>query len=53
MGFYLDICNNSLKFEYYDSLSENEDDRCIHIERKSKRPSYFRIDEIFNDFINN
>ena len=33
MGFYLDICNKSMKYKYLDSLSEDEFDRCIHIEK--------------------
>ena len=51
MGFYLDIYNNSVKYEYLDSLSENENDRCIHIEETTKNPNYFKIDEEFNDYI--
>ena len=53
MGFYLDICNKSINYEYLDSLSENEFDRCIHIEKTLKKPSYFKIDEFFNDYITN
>ena len=36
MGFDLDICNNSMKYKYLDSLSEDEDVLCIHIEKKVK-----------------
>ena len=51
MGFYFDICNKSIKYKYLDSLSEDEYDRCIHIEKKIKNPNYFKIDEIFKDYI--
>ena len=33
MGFYLDICNNSMKYKYLDSLSEDECVECIHIKK--------------------
>ena len=49
MSFYLDICNNSMKYRYLDSLSEDEYGRCIHIEKTIKNPSYFKIDERFDD----
>ena len=51
MGFYLDICNNSMNNKYLDSFSEGEDVKCIHTEKKIKNPNYFKIDEFFNDFI--
>ena len=51
MGFYLDICNNSMKNKYHDSLSEHGYVKCIHIEKKIKNPNYFNIDELFRDFI--
>ena len=51
MGFYLDICNNSMKYKYFDSLSEDEYVKSIHIEKKIKNPNYFKIHEIFIDFI--
>ena len=44
MGFFLDICNNWMKYEYLDYLSENESDRCIHIEKTIKNSSYFKLD---------
>ena len=34
MGFYLDICNNSMKNKYLDSLLEDEYIKCFHIEKK-------------------
>ena len=36
MGFYLDICKKSTDYKYLDFLSEDEIDRCIHIEKKIK-----------------
>ena len=36
MGFYLDICNKSMKNKYLNSLTNDEYDRCIHIEKKLK-----------------
>ena len=53
MSFYLDICNISMKYEYLDSLLENEYDRCVDIEKRIKNPSCFKIDEIFNDYVTN
>ena len=50
MGFYLDICNNSRKYKYLDSLSEDKFVNCIHIDKK---PNYFKADEKFNDYITN
>ena len=40
-----------MKYKYLDSLSEDEYDRCIKIEKKVKNPNYFKIDEIFIDYI--
>ena len=51
MGFYLEICNNPEKYEYFDSLSEDEYFNCIHIEKKIRNPIYFKIDEIFQNYI--
>ena len=34
MSFHLDICENSVKYKYFDSLSEVENVKCIHIEKK-------------------
>ena len=36
MSFHLDICDNSVKYKYFDSLSEDEYDNCIYIEKKVK-----------------
>ena len=36
MGFYIDICNNSKKYKYIDSLPEDENVKCFHIEKKLK-----------------
>ena len=33
MSFYLDICDNSMKYKHLDSLSEDEYIKCIHIEK--------------------
>ena len=51
MGFYLEICNNSMEYKYLDSLSEDEYVICIHIEKKIINPDYIKRDELFNDFI--
>ena len=42
-----------MKYEYLDSRSENEYDRCIPVEKTIKSPSYFKIDEKFIDHITN
>ena len=47
IGFYLDICNNSMKYKYLDYLSEDEFVKCNHIEEKIKNPNYFKMDERF------
>ena len=36
MGFYLDICINSMEYKCFDSLSEDEYVKSIHIEKKLK-----------------
>ena len=53
MGFYLDICNNSMEFTYFNFLSDDERGKCIHIEELLTNPNYFKRDETFNDYITN
>ena len=36
MGFYLDVCKNSMKYKYLDTLSEDEYVECIQVEKKLK-----------------
>ena len=36
MSFCLGVCNNSMKYKYLESLSEDEYVNCIHIEKKLK-----------------
>ena len=35
MSFHLDVCNNSVEHNYFDSLSEDECDNWICIEKKT------------------
>ena len=53
MGFYVDTCNISKEYKYYDSFSEDVISICIHIEKKIRNPNFFKIDETINDFITN
>ena len=51
MGFYLDICNKSIEFKKFDSLSENEHVKSIHNKTKIENPNYNEVDKIFKDYI--
>ena len=50
MSFSLHICNNSMEFNYFDSLSVDESGKCIHNETNIENPNYNEVDKIFNDF---
>ena len=42
-----------MKYKNLDSLSEDEYVKCFHIEKNTRNRNYFKIDEIFNDYITN
>ena len=51
MSFYLDICNNPMEFNFFDSLSIDEIGICIHNKTKIENPNYNEVDKRFNDYI--
>ena len=35
MGFYLDVCNSSMKHKYLDPLSQDDHGKCVLIEERN------------------
>ena len=52
MSAYLDICNNSMKYKYLDSF-RRMNMLNVFISKKIENPNYFKVDEIFNDYVTN
>ena len=40
MSFFADICNKSMEFEYFDSLSIDGVGKCIHNKTKIGNPNF-------------